>query len=125
MPINSCRFYVSFVAFLSIAAPLQPIVTLATAASTGPEPCENTDAPQLKSPPGQFSQVFNWIVNPEIVLANVIDTVGYQMMVQANNRPSPWPTIHEGAKLARVPVIMYHDILPKKKVSFDVNIQKF
>jgi len=34
--------------------------------------------------------------------------------------PSPWPDINEQARLARVPVIMYHDILPKKQVFFDV-----
>lgn len=33
---------------------------------------------------------------------------------------SPWPSIHTHAKLAKVPVIMYHDILPQKEVFFDV-----
>jgi poly-beta-1,6-N-acetyl-D-glucosamine N-deacetylase len=32
----------------------------------------------------------------------------------------PFPLIHEQARLARVPVIMYHDILPTKEVFFDV-----
>lgn len=31
----------------------------------------------------------------------------------------PFPTIHEQARLARVPVIMYHDVLPQKTVFFD------
>ncbi len=35
-------------------------------------------------------------------------------------QPISWPHIHERAKLARVPVIMYHDILPEKEVFFDV-----
>ncbi|MBE9170620.1 polysaccharide deacetylase family protein [Pleurocapsales cyanobacterium LEGE 06147] len=35
-------------------------------------------------------------------------------------QPIPWPHIHERAKLARVPVIMYHDILSEKEVFFDV-----
>lgn len=39
--------------------------------------------------------------------------------------PSPFPEINEKAKLARVPVIMYHDILPKKQVFFDVTPQEF
>lgn len=34
--------------------------------------------------------------------------------------PSPWPEIHEHARLAQVPVFMYHDILPEKEVFFDV-----
>ena len=37
---------------------------------------------------------------------------------------SPWPTIHEQARLAKVPVIMYHDILPEKEVFFDVTPQE-
>lgn len=31
-----------------------------------------------------------------------------------------WPQIHEQARLARVPIVMYHDILPEQLVSFDV-----
>jgi len=34
--------------------------------------------------------------------------------------PSPWPNIQERAQLARVPIMMYHDILPQKEVFFDV-----
>ncbi|MBR8833278.1 MAG: polysaccharide deacetylase family protein [Stigonema ocellatum SAG 48.90 = DSM 106950] len=39
--------------------------------------------------------------------------------------PSPWPEINERARLARVPVIMYHDIVPKKQVFFDVTQEEF
>ncbi|MGF1478072.1 MAG: polysaccharide deacetylase family protein [Cyanophyceae cyanobacterium] len=35
-------------------------------------------------------------------------------------QPSPWPEIHDHARLARVPIMMYHDILPEKEVFFDV-----
>jgi biofilm PGA synthesis lipoprotein PgaB len=33
---------------------------------------------------------------------------------------APWPEIHPLAKLAKVPVIMYHDIVAEKEVFFDV-----
>ncbi|KST62830.1 polysaccharide deacetylase family protein [Mastigocoleus testarum] len=33
---------------------------------------------------------------------------------------APFPNIHERAQKAKVPVVMYHDILPKKEVFFDV-----
>lgn len=33
---------------------------------------------------------------------------------------APWPEIHPRATIARVPVMMYHDIVPKKEVFFDV-----
>jgi peptidoglycan/xylan/chitin deacetylase (PgdA/CDA1 family)/ABC-type Zn uptake system ZnuABC Zn-binding protein ZnuA len=39
--------------------------------------------------------------------------------------PTSWPNINPRARLARVPVIMYHDILPKKQVFFDVTQQEF
>lgn len=39
--------------------------------------------------------------------------------------PTPWPEINPRARLTRVPVIMYHDILPKKQVFFDVTQQEF
>lgn len=32
----------------------------------------------------------------------------------------PFPYIHESARAAKVPIFMYHDILPKKEVFFDV-----
>lgn len=32
----------------------------------------------------------------------------------------PWPGIHDMAQMARVPVLMYHDILTEKEVFFDV-----
>lgn len=38
---------------------------------------------------------------------------------------STFPEIHGQARLARVPVMMYHDILPKKEVFFDVTPEEF
>ncbi|MGL5082931.1 MAG: polysaccharide deacetylase family protein [Microcoleaceae cyanobacterium] len=65
----------------------------------------------------------NLLLNPELGLTHLIKQIGTQAIVQANI--SPWPTIHDQARLARVPVMMYHDILPKKQVSFDVTIEAF
>ena len=41
-----------------------------------------------------------------------------------DSKPVPSPQIHPRAKLARVPIIMYHDILPQKEVFFDVTPQE-
>ncbi|HEY9643377.1 MAG TPA: polysaccharide deacetylase family protein [Coleofasciculaceae cyanobacterium] len=38
---------------------------------------------------------------------------------------APFPQINGLARLAKVPVIMYHDILPQKEVFFDVTPQEF
>jgi biofilm PGA synthesis lipoprotein PgaB len=40
-------------------------------------------------------------------------------------RAAPWPEIHEAARMARVPILMYHDILPEKEVFFDVTVEEF
>ncbi|WP_239112356.1 polysaccharide deacetylase family protein [Halomicronema sp. CCY15110] len=40
-------------------------------------------------------------------------------------RAAPWPNIHEAARTARVPVLMYHDILAEKEVFFDVTVEEF
>jgi peptidoglycan/xylan/chitin deacetylase (PgdA/CDA1 family) len=119
MRINLSQFYLSFLLMLSMG------MALPSFASESLKTCKNEQNSQSETSVSQFSQIFNWIVNPEIALARIIHTIGHQMMVQANNNLSPWPTIHEQARLARVPVIMYHDILPQKQVSFDVTIKQF
>ncbi|MDB9529173.1 polysaccharide deacetylase family protein [Oscillatoria sp. CS-180] len=40
-------------------------------------------------------------------------------------KAAPWPEIHESARSARVPVLMYHDILEEKEVFFDVTVEEF
>lgn len=37
---------------------------------------------------------------------------------------SPWPEISPQARIAKVPILMYHDILPQKQVFFDVTPQE-
>ena len=37
---------------------------------------------------------------------------------------APWPEIHEAARTARVPVLMYHDVLEAKEVFFDVTVEE-
>ncbi len=40
--------------------------------------------------------------------------------MQAYSQASPWPEINQRARQAKVPVMMYHDILNEKQVSWDV-----
>ena len=37
---------------------------------------------------------------------------------------APWPELHETARIARVPILMYHDVLEEKEVFFDVTIEE-
>lgn len=59
------------------------------------------------------------IQKQSLVLENWQNTLASQVPQLA-----PWPNIHSQAKLAKVPVMMYHDILAKKEVFFDVTPQE-
>ena len=37
---------------------------------------------------------------------------------------APWPDLHEMAREARVPILMYHDVLEEKEVFFDVTVEE-
>lgn len=56
-------------------------------------------------------------------ISALVDTVLPTLASQFSTRP--FPDIHEQARLSRVPVIMYHDILPEKEVFFDVTPEEF
>ncbi len=49
--------------------------------------------------------------------------IAHQLSAYLN--PTPWPEINPRARLTRVPAIMYHDIVPKKLVFFDVTQEEF
>jgi len=89
------------------------------------ETCNNSDTPsqQLTSFVNSWVKAAKWFEKPETGLDLLIQKFGPQMM--AYLAPSSWPNINEQARLARVPVIMYHDILPKKEVFFDVTPDEF
>ncbi|GJD15530.1 hypothetical protein RIVM261_004860 [Rivularia sp. IAM M-261] len=61
-------------------------------------------------------QISNWL-QPKLV-KSVIEQ--YTPYVYAYFHSAVWHSIHARARLAKVPVIMYHDILPQKVVSWDV-----
>jgi hypothetical protein len=92
-----------------------------------PEGCEISSLQSSNPSNSLLSQQLltatQWIVNPELGLGHLIQAVGNQLITQS--QASPWPTIHERARLAQVPVVMYHDILPEKEVFFDVTVEEF
>lgn len=53
------------------------------------------------------SQVSQWLAN-----------------VTAQLTSARWPQLHASAQLARVPVVMYHDVLAKKEVFFDITPER-
>lgn len=73
---------------------------------------------QLTSYVNNLAQVANLVVKPDIAMNTLMQNLGAQLGAYLN--PTPWPDINEQAQLAKVPVIMYHDIIAKKEVFFDV-----
>jgi peptidoglycan/xylan/chitin deacetylase (PgdA/CDA1 family) len=57
------------------------------------------------------------------VQTSLLDTLAPMLVAQFSARP--FPEIHDRARSAKVPVIMYHDILPEKQVFFDVTPAEF
>jgi poly-beta-1,6-N-acetyl-D-glucosamine N-deacetylase len=59
----------------------------------------------------------------QAIATTLIEAFGPQVAAQLSLRP--FPEIAEQARQARVPVVMYHSILPQKKVQSDVTLQEF
>jgi peptidoglycan/xylan/chitin deacetylase (PgdA/CDA1 family) len=86
-------------------------------------PIEPEDTAQFEAIAHQAVQMANWLEAPASGLGTLVQSIGPQLL--ASLTPSPWPSIHQRATLARVPVMMYHDILPEKEVFFDVTPEEF
>ncbi|MEO1522202.1 MAG: polysaccharide deacetylase family protein [Cyanobacteria bacterium J06633_2] len=71
----------------------------------------------------QATSLMSWLERPDASMQELMGTWGPELM--AHLSASPWPTIHERARQARVPILMYHDILPRKEVFFDVTPDEF
>ena len=63
-----------------------------------------------------------WLDRSQTQVFDSVQTYGAKLM--AYTQVSQWPALNDRAKLAKVPVIMYHDILPEKEVFFDVTIEE-
>lgn len=86
--------------------------------------CDRTTSSlQLTNLVGGWVRAANWVEKPEVGMDRLFQKYGPQIMAYLS--PSPWPEINQRARLARVPVIMYHDILPEKEVFFDITPQEF
>lgn len=59
----------------------------------------------------------------EPTLSNWMVKVEPEIIAQLSAQP--YPQLHERAKMSKVPILMYHDILPEKEVFFDVTPEEF
>jgi len=71
----------------------------------------------------QVSQTANLIEQPEMGMGALFGQIAPQVLAYFNS--SPFPDINAAARQAKVPVMMYHDILPEKQVFFDVTPAEF
>lgn len=89
-----------------------------------PLPAEAAECQPTKAASGitrlvsDVSQTATWMDQPGIGMGTLVGGMIPQLLAYLN--PRPFPEIDDRARLAKVPVMMYHDILPEKKVFFDV-----
>ncbi len=67
-------------------------------------------------------QVASLVGEVETIFQTMNHNLAPQLAAYFN--PSAWPKINDRAILAKVPVFMYHDILPEKEVFFDVTVKE-
>ncbi len=63
-------------------------------------------------------QLISQVTQSDLLWDVLVNTVG--VVVDTHLTTQKFPEIHARSRLARVPVLMYHDILPEKQVFFDV-----
>jgi poly-beta-1,6-N-acetyl-D-glucosamine N-deacetylase len=104
--------------------------TIGTAIATTKPPqgvtCQANQATQLPNFTTLVSDVnqsTTWMQEPAVGIDTLLSTLTPQLAAYLTAAPAP--TIHNRAKQARVPIMMYHDILPEKQVFFDVTPEEF
>lgn len=90
---------------------------------TNCQPLRSAQAGSLTQLVSNVTQTATLIEQPAIGIGTLLESVAPQMLAYLN--AAPFPEINPRARLAKVPVIMYHDILPEKKVFFDVTPDEF
>ena len=131
LPKNRTLFHVIAIAFLSTACVL--IFSSYRVIATEFESQHNTLLPSLvslKQPNNQ--QVCNKYKNIggelEPVNNQVLSSSEILFKTSTNDKLSlpaePLPTIHQAARKSKVPVMMYHDIISKKQVNYDLTPQE-
>ncbi|MBE9193222.1 polysaccharide deacetylase family protein [Gloeocapsopsis crepidinum LEGE 06123] len=109
-----CGF--SQICALSIPIPVAGLPSLVS-------PChENSSAISYTNLVHPAIHLASWIHEPQILLSKLVQDLGPLLVASLNS--SSTPNLHTRAKQARVPVMMYHDILPQKEVFFDVTPQE-
>lgn len=102
------------------ASPPPEVETMSIEAET----CQAQAMLAADAPPTRhLAQPAKWALRPEMSLASLARPINTVLISQL--AAQPFPKISELALQAKVPVLMYHDILPEKEVFFDVTPAEF
>ncbi len=107
----------------SVLLPLSLSLPSLAVAQSGSITCNGTSSMQTRELANDLVQMATWVGEPTSVMDKMVENFGPQLLAYFSR--SPWPNIQERARLAKVPIMMYHDILPQKEVFFDVTPQEF
>lgn len=88
-----------------------------------PQPGAQTAVPGVTKFLGNVAQTVAWVDQPMVGIGSMFGGAASRLLSYFN--ASPFPEINPKARQAKVPVMMYHDILPEKQVFFDVTPTEF
>jgi poly-beta-1,6-N-acetyl-D-glucosamine N-deacetylase len=94
--------------------------------ATAPNATQTAGAPsnvELTQFVQNVSRTANWVEQPALSVGAIASQVASPLLAYLNS--APFPSISPAARQAKVPVMMYHDILPEKLVFFDVTPEEF
>lgn len=87
------------------------------------KPTPTAQKSELAQLVSNVSQTVEWIERPAMGMGAIASQVAPQLLAYLN--PAPFPDLNPAARQAKVPVMMYHDILAEKQVFFDVTPDEF
>ncbi|OLP17593.1 polysaccharide deacetylase [Leptolyngbya sp. 'hensonii'] len=108
---------------LSLLPLLLPGLPAIAQEPTNPCPTQNLTPITLPKSVDGLVQAVNWV--GEVATGTESYLVGMLPQLMAYFNPAPWPELHDRSKQAKVPILMYHDILIQKQVFFDVTPGEF
>lgn len=116
----------SVVGFLPLLSSISSATELVQPNPASPIDCQPTPVAQgseLTQLVSDVTQTARWVDQPALGMSTLLSGMVPQLLAYLN--PSPFPEINPQARQAKVPVMMYHDILPEKQVFFDVTPEEF
>lgn len=90
---------------------------------TIPSICERHGLTGVNASLMQVKTINSWVQDPLPLWRRAGNVLESDLVATLN--PAPFPTIHDRARLAGVPVIMYHNVLPNPTIEWDTRLEDF